>query len=463
MPSDSTITKTIWQYSEPLPQETMEFLKGIAADYNKVKNYIYKRYSGIKSLARLTPVFDIMSEVRHSGIRTQLGLPSAYFDPAVVEAVADIKGMWGMLKNKLVTLITANENLNDEDRIYLRTVLKLDKIYAAVLCHENYEMPKKAEGFDIDVERLNNLLRRLTRKHLTKPETGSTDCFSIAPSGFAYRNGAICITSRTAGQRIPLSLKDDHICDRQIRICIKKDHAALAIPVEVKIRKHRDYNSTVYIHIGYQDMFTLSNGNVYGQSLGSMTSQETQRLTDKNKGRAKMRVAYRNSIESGDREKADSIEANNLGTEKYDRRKEKERAKTQTFINTEINRMLASEKPERIVITKPVTSGRTKLPSKSANRKMTRSFNGYVRERLSYKCRLHSIELVEINSKGTGGICSCCGAEGKRQPDGFWCPNCGYKATISLNGAKNIEGKYNSQKVRAKKRSKTQIGSNIQT
>lgn len=210
-------------------------------------------------------------------------------------------------------------------------------------------------------------------------------------------------------------------------------------------------------------MFTLSNGNVYGQSLGSMTSQETQRLTDKNKGRAKMRVAYRNSIESGDREKADSIEANNLGTEKYDRRKEKERAKTQTFINTEINRMLASEKPERIVITKPVTSGRTKLPSKSANRKMTRSFNGYVRERLSYKCRLHSIELVEINSKGTGGICSCCGAEGKRQPDGFWCPNCGYKATISLNGAKNIEGKYNSQKVRAKKRSKTQIGSNIQT
>ncbi len=39
MPSDSTITKTIWQYSEPLPQETMEFLKGIASDYSKVKNY----------------------------------------------------------------------------------------------------------------------------------------------------------------------------------------------------------------------------------------------------------------------------------------------------------------------------------------------------------------------------------------------------------------------------------------
>ncbi|MDE7477554.1 MAG: transposase [Lachnospiraceae bacterium] len=439
MSTDSTITKTVWQYSQLLPDETMEFLRGIALDYNKVKNYTYKRYSGIRSLGRLTPVFDIMSEVRHSGIRTQLGLPSAYFDPAIVDAVADIKGMWGILKNKLGTLITANENLSDADRIYLRTVLKLDKIYAAVLCHEDYEMPKRAKGLDIDAAHLNNLLCRMTRKHLTKPETGSTDHFSIAPCGYAYRDGAIYIASRKPGQRVALPLKDDHICSRQIRLCIKKDYAALAIPVETKIRKHKDYSNTVYIHIGYQDMFTLSNGNIYGQSLGSMTSLETQRLTDKNRERAKLRAACQQSMENGDIKKADNIEACNLGTEKYNRQKEKERAKTETFINTEINRMLAVEKPGRIVITRPVTINKTKLASKSANRNMTRNFNGYVRERLSYKCRVHAIELVQINSKGTGSVCSRCGAEGKRMPDGFYCPGCGYEAAISLNGARNIE------------------------
>ena len=31
VPSDSTITKTVWQFSEPLPEETMAFLKGVAA------------------------------------------------------------------------------------------------------------------------------------------------------------------------------------------------------------------------------------------------------------------------------------------------------------------------------------------------------------------------------------------------------------------------------------------------
>lgn len=393
MSANNSITKTVWQYSEILPEETMEFLRGIALDYNKVKKYTYKRYSGIKSLGRLTPAFDIMSEVRHSGIRTQLGLPSAYFDPAIIEAVADIKGMWGMLKNKLGMLITANEHLSDVDKLYLRTILKLDKIYAAVLNHEKYEMPKKTQGLEIDIEHLNSFLCRLTRKYLTKPESDSTDHFSIAPSGYAYREGAIFIASRNAGQRIAIPLKDDHLCNRQIRLCIRKDYAALAIPVETKIKKHEDYKNTVFIHIGYQDMFTLSNGNIYGQSLGGMTSIETQRLTDKNRERAKVRAVYQQSIESGDMEKVDSIITNNFGTEKYNKYKEKERAKTQTFINTEINRMLAAEKPKRIVITKPVTIGKTKLSSKSANRKMTRSFNGYIRERLSYKCRINSIEL----------------------------------------------------------------------
>ncbi len=446
MPAEDTITKTVWQYSEPLPEDTMEFLKGIALDYSKVKSYTYNRYSGIKSLDRLTPAFDIMREVRQSGLRAQLGLPSAYFSPAIVDAVADIKGMWGMLKNKLGTLITANENLSDEDRIYLRTVMRLDKIYAAVLRDEAYEMPRKAKGLSIDVERLNNLLRRLTRRHLTKLEVGSTDYFCIASSGYTYRAGAIYIASRTSKQRIELPLKDSNVCRRQIRLCIRKDYAALALPVETKVKKHADYNNTVYIHIGYQDMFTLSNGNVYGQSLGGMTSTETQRLTDKNRERARIRAAYQQSMESGDGKKAVNMKSNNLGTVKYDRRKEKERAKTEVFINTEINKMLAAEKPNRIVITRPISINKTKLPAKSSNRNMTRSFNGYIRDRLSYKCRINSIELVEINSKGTGTMCSQCGAEGKRSQDGFYCPECGYASAISINGAKNIEKKYNKKK-----------------
>lgn len=439
----NTLTKTVWQYTEVLTEETMDFLRGLAEGYGKIKNYTYKRYSSIKSFGRLAPVYDIMGEIRHSGIRTQLGLPSACFDPAVIDAVADIKSMWAVVKNKLGNLITVNENLTDEDRIYLRTILKLDKTYAAILNHDNYEMPKKAKGLDIDVERLNNLLRRLTRKYLRKPEVGRADYFSITPAGYTYKDSVILITTGIHGKRIPIPLKDNRTSDRQLKIFVRENDAAIAVPVESKIKTHQDYTNTLYMHIGYKDMFTLSNGNVYGASLGDITSEETERLTEKNRERAKIRTVQKRSVESGDRKKASNIDANNLGTLKYDHQKDKERAKTQIFINAEINRMLAAEKPGRIVITKPVTVNKTKLPSKSANRKLARNFNSYIRERLTYKCRMNSIELVEIHSKGTGKICSCCGAEGKRTAFGFVCGNCGLQSTVALNGAKNIENKFN--------------------
>ena len=132
MSTDSTVTKTIWQYSEQLPEETMDFLKSIAVDYCKVKNYVYGRYSGIRNLNNLTPVYNILNEMRGCGLREQLNLPVVYYELAIAEAVTNIKSNWGNVKNRIGDCITENENLSDDDRIYLRTVLKLNSVYAAI-------------------------------------------------------------------------------------------------------------------------------------------------------------------------------------------------------------------------------------------------------------------------------------------------------------------------------------------
>ena len=441
MSTGSVIIKTVWQYSKPLPEDTMQFLRGIAADYCKVKNYVYSRYSGIGSLDKLTPVYSILNEMRHCGLREQLNLPAVYYELAIADAVTDIKSGWGTVKNKIGERITENENLSADDRIYLRTVLKLNSIYAAVLNRRAYEMPKKAEGLAIDVRHLNNLLCRLTRKYLTPPKTDNVDLFRISPNGYSYKEGAMCIVCRIPRRRIPIPLKDSRTFDRQIQVHIKTDSVALAIPIEAKIKKHDDYINTVYIHIGYKDMFTLSGGAIYGNNLENKVTPETERLAKKNQERYKMYTAHKQNTADGNLKKADSIETNNLGKVKYDRQKEKERLRTTDFINSEINRMLKTEKPGKVVITKLVVKNLTKH-SKSTNRKFTRSFNAYIRERLAYKCRLNSIELIEINSRGTGKICSHCGAEGKRQGLEFFCENCGLKTTVPLNSAENIKNKY---------------------
>lgn len=230
--------------------------------------------------------------------------------------------------------------------------------------------------------------------------------------------------------------------DRQIKIQIRQNDVVFAVPVEAKMKRHPDYVDTVYAYIGSQDMLTLSNGHIYGEALEELTNPETERLAKKNRERRKMYTAYVRSTEAGEAKKAGNIEANNLGKYKYDRQKEKERARTTAFINSEINRMICDEKPARIVITKAVTKNKTKIYAKSANRKLARTFNGYIRERIAYKCKVHSIELVEISSKHTGKTCSACGAEGKRQGKTFMCESCGFMGTIAVNTAKNIQQKY---------------------
>ena len=430
----------------------MVFLREIAEDCCKVKNYVYERYSGVKNLNSLTPVYTILNEMRYCGLREQLNLPTVYYELAIADAVTNIKSSWSIVKNKVGEKITANENLSDNDRIYLRTVLKMGSVYAAVLNRQEYEMPRNATGLDIDVKRLNNLLCRLTRRTLTQPKTDNISSFRISPNGYSYKDGVIRIVCRVPRKRISIPLKDKRTFDRQIQVHIKDNFVALAVPIEAKVKKHQDYTNTVYIHIGNQDMFTLSNEHVYGTSLSELIYPETERLAKKNQERHRVYTAYRQNAENGNRQKTENIEANNLGRRKYDSQKEKEKRRTTNFINTEMNRMFRTEKPARIVITKPVTKNKTKLYSKSGNRKLTRNFRGYIRERLIYKCQVNAVELVELNSKGTGRICSVCGAEGKRQGKEFACESCGLRTTIALNSAKNIQQKYmENQKVRMHK------------
>ncbi len=460
MKTGEIITKTTAFYSKALPEETMEFLRGLAQDYAKVKNYVYRRYSGIGSAGRLTPIYGILNEMRYCGLRQQLNLPAVYYELAISEAVGDIKGMWGLLKNKIRDRINANDNLSDEDRLYLRTVLKINSTFAAILNRREYEMPEKAAGLDLDVKRLNNLLCRLVRRNLETPEVKKADFFLVSPNGYRLDKEGLYLTSRTPRQRVFIPVKGIGEADRQLRIILGENNVRIVLPLDVEARKRKDYTNIIYVYIGYTDMLTLSNGNVYGKALGSIVTPETERLSEKNRERGRIYAAYRKKAKQGavctgqkefpDRPPAGKdaaqnaewekkLEINNLGRKKYEEQKRRMREKTQNFINAELNRMFREEKPARIVITKPVTKGRERNYSKSLNRKMTRSFRGYIRDQIAFKCRLNSVELMEINPKGTGSICSNCGSEGKRIKADFICEVCGYRGTIAVNSARNIE------------------------
>ena len=438
------ITKTVWQHSQPLPPETMEFLRGIAADYAKVKSYVYGRYSGIKNVNRLTPYFAILTEARHCGLKERLNLPSAYYDAAVMEAIGNIKSMWGMLKNKLRDAVRNNDGLTADDCHYIRTVLKMNGVFAAVLNRQPYDMPRSMHNIAVDTHRLNNLLCRLVRRYLQVPTIGNADYFHVRVSGYHYDGGNLYLAGRMPRKRICLPLRDNQVCARQIQVHIREDCAAVALPVDVAVKRHDDYVNTLYVYIGYRDMCTLSTGAVYGRGLNELVNPETYRLNTKNQERQKMLLAYQRSQAEQQFAKAENIKANNLGKRKYDRQKKRDRERTQNFINAELNRMLRTEKPQRIVITKPVTKNRTKIYKKMLNVRLNRNFGWFIRQRLAYKCRVNGIELTEISSRGTGRLCSHCGGEGKNELGIFVCANCGFTTRSADNSARNIKTLFNS-------------------
>ena len=63
--------------------------------------------------------------------------------------------------------------------------------------------------------------------------------------------------------------------------------------------------------------------------------------------------------------------------------------------------------------------------------------DGYIKERLEYKCDYNSIKYTYINPAYTSKMCNICGQFGIRNGDVFTCPKCG-KVHADSNASKNI-------------------------
>lgn len=440
----ATYTKCVRQYSRKLPPDTMAFLRWLVGAYAKVKKTTYERYGGIGSLVKLTPGYTVLNEMRVSAMRQELGMPTVYYELAILDALKAIKARWGILRDTLKRLAAFHEGFTKEDKTYIYTILKWGSVYAAILQREDYEEPDLVKGVPVDKHRLNNWLRRQTRKRLGRIQVMREAGFTISPkAGYSYKNGVMRIAGRQPRKRMEIPLRDGRQFSRQLHVEVKEDYIVLTAPITKESSLPEGWTNEIYVHIGNVDALTCSNGHIYGEGLNKLTDAETERLDAKNRLRNQYRAAGREALTKGKPDKAAVISCCNLGTVKYQRQKERNRARTVSFINAALNRMLLEEKPCRIVIIHPVKVGKGGKIAKSAKRKLARSFRGFIRDRLQEKCEERSIELVRIPSKGTGLMCSVCGETGKTAiGNRFQCPHCGYEATASLNGARNIEKKY---------------------
>lgn len=425
MPS-STVCKTVHQYNNvPVPEADMKKLVEIAKDYSTVKNYVYQRYGGIKSLPKIYPGYTVQNEMTASGLRASLGLPSVYFYLAVFDALGDIKNQWAQAKGRIEKCIRENENLTTEDRHYLRFVMKQSDCLEAILLRKEIQLSEAWEKSfrevkaGVEENRLNQYLCRQVRKQLGKLHTDSADVFSVTERAYRYDDHGIYLAVKEKRKRIFIPLTDNNRYTKQLTIQLLPEEGNIVIhaPVEMKVRQHEDYHREIGLALGIRTMFVTDEGSIYGERYSEYQYTLSEYVREGN-------IRYRRNKDT------------NPGRKKYMAGRERLEEALHTYINAEINRMLRTEKPAVIYL--------PKLPQNSKagiNKKINSSVNlwqrGYVRSRLTQKCREQSIELIEVFAKDISRVCSKCGAVGEKAEDSFICKTCGAKIFERENAARN--------------------------
>ncbi len=427
MPSDK-ICKTVHQHNkEPVSDEDMQRLLDIAEDYRKVKNYVYVRFGGIGSLSKLYPGYTVQNEMTASGYREKLGMPAVYYYLAVFDALGDIKSQWTRTKSKIVKLINKNDGFTDEEKHYLRFILKVSNAFEAVLNQKPVELTAKMDkqyhelADQVDAERLDRYLCRQVRKYHVKLHTDAADVFSIAERAYRYADHGIYISIKEKRKRIFILLTDNNLYKCQLRIKLYPDENRIEIkvPVNVSVKSHTDYLNQVGVAVGFYTMLTTDEGRRYGEELGRYQSEYSDWI--------------REQISSYRRNKGD-----NPGRKKYHGKKRRLEEQLHSYINHELNRFLLEEKPKIVYIMK-LPKPRAGGVSKKINHSLAQWQRGYIRKRLTQKCAEQSIEIVEVLGKDISNECSVCGAIGKKSEGMFRCSECGYMEEEKKNTARNVK------------------------
>lgn len=422
------VCKTIHQYNQkPLAKADMEKLQEIAADYRRVKNYVYERYGGIKSLSKLYPGYTVQNEMTESGLRGQLNMPSVYFYLAVFDALGDIKSQWTRTKSQVLKLIGRNEGLTDEEKHYLRFVIRVSNTFEAILQQKEIMLPAElekqytelAEG--VDAKKLHKYLCRQVRKYHVKQHAELADGFAITERAYRYGEHGIYLSIKEKRKRIfvPLTDSNSYKCQLYIKLFPEENNIEIKVPIKMAVRQYADYQNVIGVSVGMKTMLTTDKGHAYGERLGELGAEYALWL--------------REQMAHHSRDKAV-----NSGRKKYNAKKHRMEERLHSYINHEINRLLQEEKPQIIYIPK-LPKSQTGGINKKINYLATQWQRGYVRTRLLQKCKERSIAVTEVFAKDISRQCSYCGAMGNKTNGMFHCEACGYQLAEKINAAQNAK------------------------
>ena len=160
--------------------------------------------------------------------------------PACQRSIRDIRYR---TKTKISKLINQNEGFSEEDKHYLRFLLKVSNAFEEVLNQKPVELPNTVQkqyikvSSKVDAEKLNKYLCRQVRKHHVKLHTDRADGFAIAERAYRYADHGIYISIKEKRKRVFVLLTDNnqYKCQLRMKLYPQERRIEIKIPVNVSI------------------------------------------------------------------------------------------------------------------------------------------------------------------------------------------------------------------------------------
>jgi transposase len=253
----------------------------------------------------------------------------------------------------------------------------------------------------------------------------------------------IAITGLRPRKRIRIPLTGHTVISGNIRVVLDVDRQRVEIHYTANINNipGEQTGEVIAVDVGLSEVFTDDEGHKYGQDLGKLIYEESERILAKNRKRNQLYQVAKKHDQKGRRQKARHIRKFNLGKKKQNKNKRKNRIELQRQINTAMNQIINKREPSILVTEKLDLRGKAK--SKRMSRQVSLWPRGILQERTEFKASAAGCRREQVNPAYTSQMCPCCGfVHGKnRNGDRFKCLHCGHEQDADQVAAINLKAR----------------------
>ena len=425
----------------------------IGAVQRNIKNYVWSRYSGISSLLKQSG-WTIRDELIQKDLLSNK-ITKTLSRVAIEKSASTIKTNWIATKKKVKKAITQNENLTEEDRHYLFLCLKHTPTLYNILNYKKVDYTiDYLRVLNVNVHRLNNLLRRYIRRYKTKSHTNKANVILTSNLyKFNSNDKTFIFSGKAKNSRIEIDLIGNIPKLKGTLELVKNQKSNqyyLHVPLDRIITKNKmtEKSETLGLDVGITDLITLSNGSVYGANSVELFYTLSDNLVNKNRARLftyKRKLEQRILTEQDQSKKAilelklKKLEDNNLGSQKRKTKISKYKSRIVSHINCELNKMIKEEDVKEIVREDLNWVSKKKNVSRKQQNRFSTWTKGVLLERLSVKLTEKGIKETIVNPAYTSQVCCKCNHLGSRNGKEFKCSNCSLSIDADFNASINIK------------------------